>query len=286
MKCYYHNDADGRCAGAIVFLSLENQKDDGYGIDFIEVDYKDKIDVSAIKPNERIIIVDFSFTLEVMDMVLGVTKDVTWIDHHKTAEHYKYGCEIKGIRDFSNKGDAGCELAWRYFRGTEKMPDAVKLIGDRDSWNWQYGTRTAEFNEGLKLYPHCPTDRIWEELLNSNTGESHVDFICNKGETCLSYRDSFCNDYLKSFGFETKFEGYKCLVLGLYHFGSEAFGKKFKEYDICISFGFDGEKYSVGLYSEKVDVGEIAKKYGGGGHKGAAGFISKEFLFNREINNT
>jgi nanoRNase/pAp phosphatase (c-di-AMP/oligoRNAs hydrolase) len=44
-------------------------------------------------------------------------------------------------------------------------------------------------------------------------------------------------------------------------------------------FVFDGEQYTVSLYSKTVDVSEIAKKYGGGGHKGAAGFQCKKLPF-------
>ena len=70
--------------------------------------------------------------------------------------------------------------------------------------------------------------------------------------------------------------------MGLYKFGGEAFGEKIKTYDICISFEFDGEKFLVSLYSEKIDVACIAEKYGGGGHKGAAGFVTKELPIKEE----
>lgn len=33
------------------------------------------------------------------------------------------------------------------------------------------------------------------------------------------------------------------------------------------------KQFTVSLYSETVDVGAIAKAHGGGGHKGAAGFV-------------
>ena len=54
-KVFFHNDLDGRCSAAIVYNFYDKSAN------YIEVDYKDKIDVDAIKPNEEIIIVDFSF---------------------------------------------------------------------------------------------------------------------------------------------------------------------------------------------------------------------------------
>ena len=47
------------------------------------------------------------------------------------------------------------------------------------------------------------------------------------------------------------------------------------DFDIMITYVFDGEKYTVSLYTTKkdVNVAVIAKKYGGGGHPQAAGFV-------------
>jgi nanoRNase/pAp phosphatase (c-di-AMP/oligoRNAs hydrolase) len=55
-------------------------------------------------------------------------------------------------------------------------------------------------------------------------------------------------------------------------FGSQGFVERFDEYPICIAYIHDGEKFTVSLYSKDVHVDKIAQRYGGGGHKGAAGF--------------
>ncbi|MDO5845105.1 MAG: DHHA1 domain-containing protein, partial [Methanocorpusculum sp.] len=54
------------------------------------------------------------------------------------------------------------------------------------------------------------------------------------------------------------------------------------KYEIFIPFVFDGEQYTVSLYSTTVDVSEIAKSFGGGGHKGASGFQCAELPFAKE----
>lgn len=272
MKCFYHNDADGRCAGAIVWRTRDSNRKG----EMIELEYKDEIPISKIEPSERIVIVDFSFKPEVMEKVFERTKDIIWIDHHKTAFEYKYSENLKGIRD---NRYSGCELTWKYFAQTSVIPEAVKLIGDRDTWHWKYGERTANFNMGLMLYPHQPEDEIWEDLLFQ---AKKLDEIIVQGKTCVQFRNMFCADYVKSYGFETEFEGHNCFALGIYMFGSESFGSKLKEYDICLSYEFLGDKWIIGLYSEKIDVSEIAEKYAGGGHKGAAGFISEELPFRKK----
>lgn len=274
MKVFYHNDLDGRCAGAIAYRYYGKTPQ----ITLIEIDYKDEIDVDAITKDEKIVIVDFSFKPEAMERVLEKTKNVIWIDHHKTAFEYKYSKELDGERDVEF---SGCELAWKYWYPEKPMPRAVELIGDRDKWAWKYGKETADFNMGMKTYDHQPKDMLlWENLFNENR---HVlNDVKERGRICLLFRDMFCKDYADSYGFETEYGGYKCFAMGLYMFGSEAFGDRMDKHDICLSFVFDGKKWTVGLYSKTIDVSEIAKKNGGGGHRGAAGFVCDSLPFKKQ----
>lgn len=256
------------------------------------MDYKDKVNVEEIEAGESIVIADFSFTPEVMERVLKKTKFVTWIDHHKTAFEYKYSQELEGLRDSKF---SGCELAWKHFAPNTVIPRAVELIGDKDKWAWEFGEHTANFNMGMRLYFHQPESAIWDTLFPyfaipfpvGKVGYDtfrKVEEIEKEGAICVKFRDMFCSDYAKSFGFETEFENYKCFALGIYMFGSEAFGNKINAYDICLSYEYVGDSWIVGLYSVKdIDVSKIAQKYGGGGHAKAAGFTCKELPFRKHI---
>lgn len=300
MKIFYHNDLDGRCAGAIAYRANKDKYPDAK---LIEMDYKDEVDIEEIEIGESIVIVDFSFTPKVMEKVLLLTENVIWIDHHKTAFEYRYSKngrtkELDGLR---NKNFSGCELTWKYFCPETRIPRAVELIGDRDIWAWKFGEHTANFNMGMELYSHQPENSIWDELFPYSTtpfpigrleADTHrkIQKIEEEGKICVQFRDMFCFDYAKSYGFETEFEGYKCFALGIYMFGSEAFGDRMKIYDICLSFAYLGDSWIVGLYSDEkgIDVGKIAQKYGkkygtsGGGHFGAAGFTSPELPFKKK----
>ncbi len=282
MRIYFHNDLDGRCAGAIAYRALRDRNKDAK-IELIELDYKDEIKVKEIDLCEKIVVVDFSFKPEIMEKVLLLTKDIVWIDHHKTAFEYKYSEKLEGLRD---KNFSGCELAWKYFYGKKEMPRAVELIRDKDKWAWKYGEVTANFNMGMKVHDHQPKDKIWDGLfgLPAYFGLAEVSDIIIEGKTCIKFRDQFCKDYCNSYGFETEFEKYKCFALGIYMFGSEAFGDRMKKYDICLSFEYVGDSWIVGLYSIKdIDVSKIAQKYGGGGHTKAAGFVCRELPFKKHI---
>ena len=271
MFTFHHNDLDGRCAAAIVHKKFPICK-------FEEMEYSKIPDFSNIEKNEKIFIVDFSFKPETMNELLKITKNIIWIDHHKTAFEYekKYS---HSIESFLGTKDSGCELTWKYFYHDDEMPECVRLIGDFDKWAWKFGERTSFFKEGIRCYKHSPTSAIWEELFNDDG--SYIEKIIKEGKICLQYRDTINNDYCEQYGFETEFEGHKAFACGFYNFGSEKFGKRIEKYPILLSFEFNGEKYLIGLYSNQIDVSSIAKKYEGGGHKGAAGFTSDKIPFKK-----
>jgi len=96
-----------------------------------------------------------------------------------------------------------------------------------------------------------------------------------------AFRDGWARDYM-NLGFESEFEGAKCFAVNLGRCNSEYFKSiPVGKYDVLMPFVFDGDQYTVSLYSPTIDVSEIAKKHGGGGHKGASGFQCKELPFKK-----
>jgi oligoribonuclease NrnB/cAMP/cGMP phosphodiesterase (DHH superfamily) len=84
----------------------------------------------------------------------------------------------------------------------------------------------------------------------------------------------------RSYGFEIELAGHRGFATNIYGFGSNGFGPALMEqYDFCAACIFDGKRWTVSLYSEKIDVGEICKQLGGGGHRGAAGFQCEALPF-------
>ena len=122
--------------------------------------YAKPFPMESIRKDEQIYIVDYSISPDEMRQLLKITKNVTWIDHHKTAiEKYKdFEYEIRGIR---YDGIAGCMLTYCYIhhmtqRGTgdikpfdlsmvKDAPRFTKLIADWDVWKFEYGDDTRHF---------------------------------------------------------------------------------------------------------------------------------------------
>ena len=158
--CLHHNDTDGRASAAIIRQAL------GQKIWLYEMDYGDSIPLERVLTSDNIIIVDFSLPKDEM-VKLATYHNITWIDHHKSALDEMAGIadQWPGIRDTK---DAACVLTWQYYFPDQPVPQAVKLIGDRDIWRWAEPD-TGSFNEGLYQLDTRPfNDKLWLPLLSDD----------------------------------------------------------------------------------------------------------------------
>jgi len=223
-------------------------------------------------------ILDFSFKPDMMKRIEARTKNIVWCDHHASAKAYGYN--YGGVQDFSQGGLCGAECTWKHFLPDAPIPEGLELLGDYDSWRMKRRSESLPFYEGLKLYDTSPKTGVWRKLLRGDTMPV-VKEILTSGTGILNYRDRYCADMRTSYGYETLLAGHKAFAMNIYRFGSAQFGPLFDEYPLCIAYIYDGKAYTVSLYSTKVDCAEIAKQLGGGGHKGAAGFVCEKLPFDR-----
>lgn len=126
-----------------------------------------------------------------------------------------------------------------------------------------------------------PQSVLWDRLFSKNSLPMLLE-ILDQGQSAIRYGDNYCEKICHDFGYKVEWNGHKAYATNFYQFGSKGFGEKMKEYDFCIAYIHDGKRFTVSLYSEKVDVSEIAKANGGGGHGGAAGFVCQVLPFERE----
>lgn len=281
MKCFYHSDMDGKCAGAIVYkyylIDRERTRETADS-EFISINYKDEFPFEKIKPGELVVIVDFSLQRDgEFQKLLEITDNVIWIDHHKTAIEKHGDLDIKGLRE---DGVAGCVLTWEFFYPGKLVPPVVTLLGDYDIWAFKYGEDTNRLQTGIRLYDTRPESMEWHDWLKSSYWPKEE---IEKGEIAMQYRDKTWASLVKSWSFFTEIEGYKAIACNAGSVSSQLFDSITEDYDIMMPFVFDGTQWTVSLYTTKkdIDVSEIAKKYSGGGHKGAAGFQCRELPFKK-----
>lgn len=290
MKCFYHNDLDGQASAYCVreaFDIIVINQDTSY----ISMDYNKEFPLETILPDEQIWIVDFSISPEIMEKLLLITKDIIWIDHHKTAieKYVNFPHDIRGLR---RDGEAACVLTWKYIRTCTKMisngrysrwqindkkyedlsedpiPRSILLTGDRDTWTWKYGDETKYFYAGSQIHDTSPESDFWKYCNNSLFWEK----LLEDGELIERFKAKHYEDYATDLGYEVMWQGHKCFALNVAKISSDVLGNRIELYDILLPHYHNGKQWMVSLYSDKVDVSEIAKQLGGGGHKGAAGF--------------
>jgi uncharacterized protein len=229
--------------------------------------------------------------------------DVIWIDHHSSAIRSikEIGLYPVGRQDTSK---AACELTWEYLFPGRPVPLAVKLLSLYDSWTYQ-GHELEEmvlpFQMRMRMEDLDPKDweccgMIWNNLFTSDT----LDDLIEEGRLLLRYDEQQKKKYARTYAFETILQidaGFdlpdglgratlplEIIALNLGHTNSKVFDSVYdpEKHDLMITFVRRSDRlWNVSLYSTKpeIDCGAIAKSFGGGGHKGAAGFQCKELPF-------
>jgi oligoribonuclease NrnB/cAMP/cGMP phosphodiesterase (DHH superfamily) len=293
--CFYHGaDLDGKCSAAIVAKAYREIRKP---LDLYPVDYGKPFPWEKVDGDTDVIMVDFS--LQPFDGMLTLVercKSFIWIDHHKSAisdfERWNWPRGEKPV-SWTVRLDtdyAACELTWRYFFGG-MPPKSVYLLGRYDIWRWEGVKNAQEFQYGMRAREHEPTDQIWDVLLLANKDGKPplmVELVIDSGSTVLEYQNRQNNIMVESAAFPLYWEGWRFIVANLQLVNSSVFDSVFdsQQYDGMMTFGFRRGSWTVSLYSTPelcrergLDFGALAKKHGGGGHPGAAGFQCRELPF-------
>lgn len=263
--CIHHNDADGRASAAIVRRAL------GEDIILHEMNYGDPYPVETAIDAEIVVVVDFSLPQEEMKRFAD-TGTLIWIDHHISAikEMDEISQNWPGLRDTR---EAACVLTWHYFFPGDSTPKGITLIGDRDAWHW-VEEDTGPFDEGLYQENTDPrNDSLWVPLLNDDP--MIIQKLVERGRVLRKARLNNIQRQVDNYAYPVKFEGHRALAINAR--GNGDIGEYVQELGYDLAYCYvdnlqNGRLMTfVGLYSSKIDVSEIARKFGGGGHRGASG---------------
>lgn len=281
MKCFYHSaDLDGHCSGALIKWMFPH-------CETIGINYGDEFPWHRIQEDtEDIFMVDFS--LQPFEQMIKLHElsngRLIWIDHHISAiKEYNDWANTNLItnliRGFRRDGIGACALVWEFLT-SQKIPTFAKLLAEYDVWDHS-DPRTLSFQYGMRLQDNTlPENEIfWSSLFDVEI----VNRITEDGGIVLKYQNAENKKYIDACGFETQLDDLRCIAINKMLTNSQIFDSVWDQskYDVMLTFGFRKGQWTVSLYTDKpdVDVSVIAKNYGGGGHKGAAGFQCKELPF-------
>lgn len=264
--CIYHaNCADGFGAALAVWLRFADSRPE-----FVQASY------GETPPNcsgHDVLLVDFSYKLPVLEQILAQAKSVTILDHHKTAE-----ADIQPLLDAGRvNGEfdmdrSGAAMAWDWCFPDEDRPRLIEYIQDRDLWQFNLeGTREIS----AALFSYDQDFEVWKNILTALEDDEGQEFILGMGRTLRRKHNKDLNDLLKATKRRMLICGYSVPVANVpYIFASDA-GNIMAEGELFSASYFDtpeGRKFSLRSKEGGMDVSEIAKRFGGGGHARAAGF--------------
>jgi len=278
---YHKNCADGMAAAWAAYTYF------GDTAEYLAMNYNDpavKLENDSLTfpvplSGRKVFILDFSFKPDIHAAIVVEAAEVVWLDHHKTAFEDRGLDPAKAYEQRTGRdvcvldpSMSGCLIAWNFFHPESAPPFALRLIDDHDRWVWQYGADTRNFATALRSKP-LTIGRIEEAVYA-------VYSLIEQGAAMNTLFDQQLDDItrkpvrleLRALRMATRAGlAANCTL----QFASEA-GHKLAEksgtFGATWCAGDNGKIFfslrSIGDY----DVSGIAKCYGGGGHKNAAGF--------------
>lgn len=269
---YHGNCADGFSAAWCFWRKY------GDGADFVAGVYQqDPPDVSG----RDVYLVDFSYKEPVVRRMLDQARSVTLIDHHKTAiDDLRPLKELvsanSGIRGGDNFGwfcdlnRSGATLAWDFLFPEEPRPLLLGHIEDRDLWRFKLpGTREIQAN----VFSYEYTFERWDRLMSADQAELMQMTVAGAAIERKHHKD--IEELLGVCKRRMVIGGHDVPVASLpYTLVSDAGHKmaKGEKFAACYWDTADSRVFGLRSADDGMDVSEIAKQYGGGGHAKAAGF--------------
>lgn len=263
---YHAGCADGFCAAWLCHRAWPTAE-------FVPAKYGDP------PPDVRgrdVLIVDFSYPRETLIKMAAEAACLIVLDHHRTAE-----ADLKGLafcRFDMNK--SGGRLTYEYLRDNDIATGGVTsepcwlvdYTEDRDLWQWALAD-SVEINAALRSYPF--DFAVWDglDMLIGWRQELY-------GEGCAIRRleKQLVERHVRH-AVEVEIAGHKILAVNATVLESEIAGElaKGRPFGVVWFYSAPGKRvYSLRSEPDGIDVSEVAKKFGGGGHKHAAGFSTAQ----------
>lgn len=294
----YHADCtDGFGAAFAAWLKLGDEAE------YLPIAYNQQAnpEMRFVK-NRDVYILDFNYARDQMEYIFANAKRVVWLDHHKTAFEMWCGKYERGMRwhELQGRSDevfillddnkSGAMLSWEHFHPTTEVPMLIKHIDDRDRWQfklegskelhaalqarrpWEFWHWRDEFGFNGNSEAWC--QRALKEAISEGKAilraqDQNVASMAKQARKCCIWKH--CGDALDE---RNLFEEEGIAVNANLHQSElgHVLATQSGTYGL-IWYVDAGGAVNCSLRSNgDYDVSAIAKAFGGGGHKNAAGF--------------
>lgn len=293
--CIYHgNCADGFGAAFVLWGRF------GDGVQFVPGIYGEAPpDVTG----KDVVLVDFSYKRPVLDKMASAARTLVILDHHKTAaadlaglppppdgpynpdglSSWQHECNAPvALHALFDMDRSGAQIAWDYFYPGQRRPKLIDYIGDRDLWRFKL-PHSREIAAWVFSYPY--TFPTWDEMARQIDSADYFQGCVDQGAAIERKHNKDIAELLTVTRRKMKIGGHVVPVANLpYTMSSDAAHKLCEPFDdglngscippfaACYFDRPDARVFSLRSRDDGADVSEIARTYGGGGHKHAAGF--------------
>lgn len=256
---YHANCADGFGAAFAAWKKF------GATADYIPVTHQGPVPKGLY--GKVVYTVDFTYPLETTEILMRNNARVTAIDHHissrpvtEKTENFLYAVD-----------HSGAVLSWMYFHPKTKIPTILQYIEDTDIWKFKL-PRSKELFAYLDLFDF--SFEKWNMLMRGFERPHARSDYAKKGALLLRHEEKLIERLVANNAEIVEFEGYRVYAVNSPLFQSEiGHVLSLERPPLAIIWSEKEQRINVSLRSDgSIDVSEIAKRFGGGGHRAAAGF--------------
>jgi len=296
---YHGGCRDGFCAAWVVNKAFREHQEEQAAMD--DIIPNDPLFFAGFYGQEppdvkgkHVIIVDFAYDIDIMAKIALDCEKLTWLDHHKTAmpvadmlgmlvntPETNWKDKIEFNFDLAHSG-AG--IAWNYFFKQEPRPWIVDYVEDRDLW-----AKKLNNTDVVNAYVACLefSFLVWDDAASLD-----VEDVAEYGQTAIMKTEQYVREVCKNVYFASLIQ--YCVKIENPTVPDVMFGK-IPTVNICqvdcsevlhklcemypnAPFTLYWFKRQDGLYQYGLrsigdfDCSVVAKLFGGGGHRNAAGF--------------
>lgn len=261
MKTYilHHNDADGFGAAYSAYMKFGKEN-----VEYIPIDYGWQFPV--LEDGSDVYILDFSISRSELDSLVARMNFVLILDHHKSAAE-----KLEGHPNtFFDMKRSGAGIAWDYFNPNVPRPDFITYIEDQDLFNMAFHN-SHEVRSSILIIP-LTLDAYIEAAKVSIEEREYEGTIIQKQ---VQYNIERGLEYIHVI----EVDEYKMLAVNVCVHQSN-YGVELRKHLAKYGCDFSGVYYRVNQNFVKFscrsnadfDMSLLCKRFGGGGHKQAAGF--------------
>lgn len=292
---YHANCADGFGAAFAAWTEL------GDDAEYVPLKYEERADFDMARFDGRdVYILDFSFKSLQLHEIIERASSTVWLDHHSGAYEEVWGVKLLEQRQarvergakYTFKFDntkSGAMIAWEYFHPNTPVPMLIQHIDDYDRWKFKL-EGTKAFNKALWSYAPWSFEQ-WDYLFGTFSVNSGVHELVEEGvaiqraheqnvqsvvrgatmkcfmDTCLRDEDNLLQPVVLP-GLAANCPAHLASDVG------HTLANQSGTYGLLWSINKDGKCLCSLRSNGDYDVSAIAKVFGGGGHRNAAGFTT------------